>query len=120
MSAITKGVIAGMPNTRYRQGGKYAADMAVYMRQIAQENEDRGAHDRLVRNLVRCIREEVSPRQRELLLMYYVNGLNQCQIAAALGVNKSTVSRTISRGEQRLRRCLRYGAERYLRSLEEP
>ena len=90
--------------------------MAVYMRQIACDD---GGHSRLVRNLVRCIREEVSPRQREMLLMYYVRGLNQREIAQELGVNKSTVSRTVQRGEQRLRQCLRYGAERYLRSLEE-
>ena len=35
-----------------------------------------------------------------------------------LVVNRSTVSRTIKRGEARLQRCLRYGAEAYLRSME--
>ena len=40
------------------------------------------------------------------------------QIARQLGVNKSTVSRTIHRGEARLRRCLRYGADSLLE--EEP
>lgn len=103
-----------MPNTKYRRGTEYGADMAVYMQQI--DCDDTG-HSRLMRNLVRCIREEVSPRQREMLLLYYVRGLNQREIAAQLGVNKSTVSRTIKRGEQRLRLCLRYGAERYLRGL---
>ena len=32
------------------------------------------------------------------------------QMAKRLGVAPSTVSRTIKRGEARLRRCLRYGA----------
>lgn len=93
--------------------------MAVYMRQIASDNGEDSSRSRLVRNLVRCIREEVSPRQREVLLMYYVRGLNQREIAMELGVNKSTISRTVKRGEQRLRQCLRYGAERYLLGLEE-
>ncbi len=41
------------------------------------------------------------------------------QIGARLGVDKSTVSRTIKRGEKRLRRCLRYGARRFLLDGEE-
>ena len=36
------------------------------------------------------------------------------QIAELTGVDKSTVSRNIKRGESRLRRCLRYGAEQLL------
>ena len=36
------------------------------------------------------------------------------QIGERMGVDKSTVSRTIKRGELRLRRCLRYGAKRFL------
>ena len=33
-------------------------------------------------------------------------------------VDKSTISRTIKRGERRLQRCLRYGAEAYLRGMD--
>lgn len=72
---------------------------------------------RLKRNLIRCIKEDVTERQRTVLLMYYSQGMNMTEIGAALGVDKSTVSRTIKRGEKRLQRCLRYGAEAYLRSL---
>ena len=32
------GGIAGMPNTRYRKGKLYAADMAAYSRQMAADN----------------------------------------------------------------------------------
>ena len=48
--------------------------------------------------------------QREYLLLYYAEGLNLRKIGERLGVDPSTVSRTIKRGEARLRRCLRYGA----------
>ena len=37
------------------------------------------------------------------------------QVAERLDVNRSTVCRTLQRGEARLRRCLRYGGERLLR-----
>ena len=53
-------------------------------------------------------------RQREYLLLYYGERLNMKQIGDRLGVDKSTVSRTIKRGEARLRRCLRYGAGAFL------
>ena len=63
--------------------------------------------------------EDITEKQRRALLMYYAEGKNMREIGEATGVNKSTVSRTIKRGEQRLRRCLRYGAETYLRGLED-
>ena len=93
----------------------YAADMAVYARQMSADNSKEIS--RLKRNLIRALQEDVTPRQRQTLLLYYSDGLNMREIGERLGVDKSTVSRTIKRGEHRLRRCLRYGAEAYLRSM---
>ena len=101
-----------MPGTRYRKGGAYAADMAVYARAMASDNS--AQMSRVKRNLLRALREDVTPRQREMLLLYYGEQLNMRQIGTRLGVDKSTVSRTIKRGERRLQRCLRYGAEAFL------
>lgn len=56
----------------------------------------------------RVIREELTQLQRETLLAYYFQEQNIPQIAAARGVNKSTVSRTLRRAEEKLRRYLRY------------
>ena len=70
-------------------------------------------------DLVRALREDVTPRQREVLLLYYAEQLNTRQIGEKLGVDKSTVARTIKRGEARLRRCLRYGAEAFLNAAAE-
>ena len=103
-----------MANTRYKKGRIYAADMAVYCRQMAQDNSQEIS--RLKRNLIRALREDVTDKQRQMLLLYYAEGKNMREIGEALGVDKSTVSRTIQRGERRLQRCLRYGAERYLRN----
>ena len=106
-----------MPSTRYRRGKIYAADMAVYTRQMAQDNS--AELSRLKRNLIRCLREDITERQRTMLTMYYAQGLNMREIGERLGVDKSTVSRTIKRGEHRLQRCLRYGAETYLKGLKD-
>ena len=87
-------------------------DLAVYLRAMSADNSRE--HQLLRRNLLRALREDVTGRQREMLHLYYVEGLSMPQIGQRLGVNKSTVSRTIRRGEARLRRCLRYGAARLL------
>ena len=106
-----------MPNTRYRKGKLYAADMAMYSRQIAADNSREVS--RLKRNLIRCLREDVTEKQRQMILMYYAEGKNMREIGEQIGIDKSSVSRTIKRGERRLQRCLRYGAEAYLRSMDD-
>ena len=103
-----------MSDTRYRRGRGYAADMAVYNRQMAPDNDQELSL--LKRNLIRALKEDITPRQRETMLLYYGQGLNMREIGLKLGVDKSTVSRTIKRGERRLQRCLRYGAKGLLES----
>ena len=67
-----------MAGTRYRKGQPYAADMAVYVRLMAEDkSEEMG---RVKVNLARALREEITPRQRELLLLYYGQGMNMRQI----------------------------------------
>jgi RNA polymerase sigma factor (sigma-70 family) len=103
-----------MSGIRYKRGGMYAADMAVYARSMASDNSTQIS--RVKRNLVRALQEDVTPRQREMLLLYYNDRLNMREIGERLGVDKSTVSRTIKRVERRLQRCLRYGAEVFFRA----
>ena len=54
------------------------------------------------------IREELTPLQRQTLVAYYFQEQKIAQIASERGVNKSTVSRTLRRAEEKLRRYLRY------------
>ena len=86
--------------------------MAVYAQVMAEDNAQQIG--RLRRNVMRALREDVTPRQRECMLLYYEKRLNMREIGELMGIDKSTVSRNIKRGESRLRRCLRYGAEQLL------
>ena len=61
-----------------------------------------------IKRVQRVIREELTDNQREVLLDYYIRDLKISQIAENRGVNKSTVSRTLHRAEEKLRRYLRY------------
>ena len=63
----------------------------------------------LNKSLAEAIREELTDRQREMVEMYYLRQMRMVDIAKELGVSTSTVSRTIRRGRDRLRRCLKYG-----------
>jgi len=57
----------------------------------------------------RAIDEELTPRQRELTFMYYIDQMPMNEIAAELGLDISSVSRTLKRAREKLRRALRYG-----------
>ena len=87
-------------------------DLAVYTQLMADDNRDQ--MNRLKRNLTHALRQDVTARQREYMMLYYGRGMSMEAIAKELGVNKSTVSRTLKRGRQRLYRCLRYGAANLL------
>ena len=87
-------------------------DMAVYTQLMADDNRDQ--MNRLKRNLTHALRQDITQRQREYMMLYYGRGMSMEAIAREKGVNKSTVSRTLKRGRQRLYRCLRYGAANLL------
>lgn len=105
-----------MAGSRYRRGGMYAADMAVYARLLSEDPDLSNEKDiaGLKERVAMAMRQELSAKQRLYIRLYYVDGLNMVEIAEQLGIDKSTVSRTIKRGESTLRRCLRFGAANLL------
>ena len=67
-----------------------------------------GSLEMQMKRVQRVIREELTQNQREILLAYYSQDRTIPQIAEDRGCNKSTVSRTLHRAEEKLRRYLRY------------
>ncbi len=61
-----------------------------------------------LKRVQQVIRNELTPLQQYTLTAYYFQKLTIPQIAEDRGVNKSTVSRTLKRAEDKLRRYLRY------------
>ena len=88
------------------RSSEWLVDMTVWLRDNANTNSE--LLTRLRQNLRRARQQELTPRQQQVLTLYYDQGMNMTQIAQTLGVNCSTVSRTIRRAKQRLYRCLRY------------
>ena len=83
----------------------------------------------MLRNLMQCdgqergiarlfrtaLREELTERQEQMVRMYYIEQHTMRQIAAALEVNVSTVSRTLAAARKKLRRVLKYANPAFLR-----
>lgn len=96
-----------MRDTRFEnRSSEWLGDMTVWMRANAQDNSEQLR--RLRRNLRRAREQELTDRQREMVSLYYDQGMTMPQIAERLGVNRSTVSRTLRRARDRLYRFLRY------------
>ena len=96
-----------MKNTPYSiRNNEIYGDLKAWMDSHAEDNE--ADLRRLKRNLRLAREEELTPRQKQVIEMYFEQEMNVTQIARALGVNKSTVSRTLRRGKRRLKHCLHY------------
>ena len=61
-----------------------------------------------MKRVQRVIEEELTPLQREALIAYYIQGQTIPEIARDRGVQTSTISRTLHRAEEKLRRFLKY------------
>jgi RNA polymerase sigma factor (sigma-70 family) len=82
--------------------------VSLHLWQDAQGGDNHETHKRLLENLSKAIERELTPRQRQVLLLRYREELGVTQIADRLGVDKSTVCHTLKRAKGRLRRVLRY------------
>lgn len=88
------------------RSSEWIGDMAAWKKLTADTNDDQMA--RLKKNLTVAIQNELTPRQQQVLSMYYSEGKTVTEIADALSVSISTVSRTLTRARARLRRALQY------------
>lgn len=60
------------------------------------------------RRISRVVAAELTEIEREVLVAYYLQEMKIPEIALQRGVNKSSVSRALSRAERKLKKYLRY------------
>ena len=82
------------------------ASLCLWREAQSDDNQDRIR--RLLSNLPRAVQQELTPRQREIMHMRFTRDMSISAIAQELGVNKSTVSRSLTRSMERLYKSLRY------------
>ena len=56
--------------------------------------------------LAEVLRDSLTATQKRYIILYYKDGLKTAEIAELCEVNKSTVSRTLKRARERLRRAI--------------
>lgn len=96
-----------MRNTPFdTRSSEWIGDMTVWQRENSEDNALQ--LERMRRNLRIAREKELTPRQRCMLELYYDRQMSVTEIAQELGVNVSTVSRTLQRARNRLRRYLQY------------
>ena len=64
--------------------------------------------DTFSKSVGQAVLQELTPRQKEAVYLYYVNQMPMREVAEVLGVDVSTVSRTLARARARLKRVLGY------------
>ena len=67
-----------------------------------QGQTNRREREEYRRFLYRAIKTQLTHRQTQVMLLYYFEGKNITEIAQELGLNKSTVSRTLRRSVNRV------------------
>ncbi len=72
------------------------------------ESNNSEKHRLMLKILRKVIEEELTERQRQMITLYYFERANIPQIAERLGLNRSTVSRTISRGRRNIMEKMKF------------
>jgi RNA polymerase sigma factor (sigma-70 family) len=96
--------------TKRMQMTKYGEELSSFQefQRMAGEETDPQLRKRLFRVMRQILLKDLTPRQRQMMEMHYFQNLTMTEIALRLGVNKSTVSRCISRGRSRMELYMKY------------
>lgn len=78
------------------------------LRSIIDDSLESESRDRLKKILLKVIKNELTPRQNEIIMLYYFKGLDSVQIGKQLGISPQAVSALISRAKMRIFRILQY------------
>lgn len=98
-----------MSSTPYKRSRNHRSpDMTAWMAESSGSNSEQMAF--LRRKLRAACRQELTKRQREVVELYFFSGERPTitQVADQLGVDRSSVSRTLKRAMRRLQEHLRY------------
>ena len=85
-----------------------STELTAWMTESAGNNSEQVLL--MCRKLRTACRQELTPRQREIVELYFFGGgkTTMTRVARQLGIDRSTVSRTLKRAMRRLRNHLRY------------
>ncbi len=87
----------------------YPADLFKSIAEEESDNEEvTSKHKAMTRALYYVINNNLTKTQKSYIILYYKHGMKICEIAEKYGVNRSTVSKTISRAKNKIFNILKY------------
>lgn len=78
------------------------------LRAIIDGNDESESRQKLKKILLKVIKNELTPRQKEIIMLYYFKGLDSVRIGEQLGITPQAVSAAMSRAKMRIFRILQY------------
>ena len=76
------------------------------LRRIMEMEDDTGG--RLKKIMLKVMKNELTPRQRQIIVLYYFKGLNIIEIGERLDISPQAVSALMTRARARMFRILQY------------
>jgi len=90
----------------------FTGEIDKNIREILYDKEEDSEYTRqrtrLKKALVGVIKEELTPRQKEIIMLYYYHQINTVEIAKQLCISPQSVSATMARARKRMFRILKY------------
>ena len=78
------------------------------LRAIIGDADESESRQKLRKILLNVIKNELTPRQNEIIMLYYFKNLDSVQIGKQLGITPQAVSAAMSRAKLRIFRIMKY------------
>ena len=93
---------------RERYSDKITGEADKNIRAIIECRSNESSVSRMKRILLNVINNELTPRQKQIIMLYYFKGLDTVTIARQCGVTPQAVSAVMSRARKRMYRIMKY------------
>ncbi|MDE6035502.1 MAG: sigma-70 family RNA polymerase sigma factor [Ruminococcus sp.] len=93
---------------RRRYSDKITGEIDKNIRALIEIRSNESSVTRLKRILLNVINNELTARQKEIIMLYYFKGLDTVTIAKQYGITPQAVSAIMSRARKRMYRIMKY------------
>lgn len=93
---------------RERYSDKITGKADQNIRILIECHDNSSSINRMKKVLLNIINNELTPRQKEVIMLYYFKGIDTVTIARESGVSPQSVSAVMARARKRLYRIMRY------------
>lgn len=78
------------------------------LRAIIGDTDESESRQKMKKILLNVIKNELTPRQKEIIMLYYFKNLDSIEIGKQLGITPQAVSAAMSRAKMRIFRIMKY------------